>query len=279
MSDQQLARAVHEEAAAFRPDHTPPFERLLARKRSRDRRAAAAGALAVAGVVAAAALAVPALTGGQDRLPSFAGPTPAATEPATSPSPTGPRKLYVLQYADADAYQQHRPAVDECLALPWTDDARDSRNVPPVASVMVSGADENTAFVSCVAEIDGVTVAAETEYVWADAPWAVQEISPDRRSVTVRAHGIAAGCTGPGRATAKETPDGIRLRVQVDVPADPGTPCGASLPMVKVTVDLPRPLGQGETVLGECVPDEQTPEGKQCQQVRAFASLPPPSGD
>jgi hypothetical protein len=46
-----------------------------------------------------------------------------------------------------------------------------------------------------------------------------------------------------------------------------------------VTIELPRALRPDENVLGECVPDTGTVEGRYCQDVRTFASLPPPTGD
>jgi hypothetical protein len=289
-------RDLHDQLAAAarrrEPDRQPGFDSLVSGRRRRDRRrAAAASGLATVVLAAAAALAVPGLVGDRpapDALVPAASPNvpqpagPASPDPASDPGAStelaGPRELYVLRYADADAYQQNRPAVEDCLALPGAVDARQSSNVPPVASVMVTGGDENAAFQSCVAAIDGVTVELKMERVWEEAPWAVQQISQDRRTVTVRAYGIAAGCTGPGRGTAQETPDGIRLRVQVDVPADQNTTCAASLPMVEVTAELPRPLAQDEPLLGECVPDDQTVEGRQCQTVRSFVTLPPPGG-
>ncbi len=108
--------------------------------------------------------------------------------------------------------------------------------------------------------------------------WAVQNVSADRASVTARAYGIAGGCSGPGRGTVVETPDGLRVQIEIEVPADDGTPCFASLPMVPVTVGLPRPLQPGEQLRGECVPEDGTTEGQQCEIVRRFASLPPPTG-
>lgn len=110
------------------------------------------------------------------------------------------------------------------------------------------------------------------------AIWAVQSVSPDRASVTVRAYGIAGGCTGPGRGAASETSEGLRLDVEIEVPANDNEPCFASLPMVPVTVSLPRLLQPGEQVLGECVPNDGTPAGEKCETVRRFASAPPPTG-
>jgi len=107
------------------------------------------------------------------------------------------------------------------------------------------------------------------------APFAVKEVSGDRSAVTVVVAGIAGGCTGPARALVSETGDGLLVRAEVSVPDSDNVPCSASLPMRTVTVELPRPLRQGE-VLGECVPNDMTPEGRQCANTHAFAKLPPP---
>jgi hypothetical protein len=73
MSD--LHRAVEDEIDAFRPDRTPPFAGLLARRRARDRRRTATGAVALSVVAVAGIVFVPSiLSGGEDRLPSYANP-------------------------------------------------------------------------------------------------------------------------------------------------------------------------------------------------------------
>lgn len=82
MSD--LHRAVEDEIDAFRPDRTPPFAGLLARRRARDRRRTATGAAALSAVAVIGIVFVPsALSGGEDRLPSVAnpGPTQEAGDP------------------------------------------------------------------------------------------------------------------------------------------------------------------------------------------------------
>lgn len=105
------------------------------------------------------------------------------------------------------------------------------------------------------------------------APFAVKEIRRDRGAVTVVVAGIAGGCTGPARAEVAETGDGLVVRAEVSVP-DPGNvPCTASLPMRTVTVELPRLLRQDEHVLGECVPNDMTPSGRQCATTHAFREV------
>ncbi len=82
MSD--LHQAVEDEIDAFRPDRTPPFAGLLARRRARDRRRTATGAAALSAVAVIGIAFVPsALSGGEDRLPSVAqtGPTQEAGDP------------------------------------------------------------------------------------------------------------------------------------------------------------------------------------------------------
>jgi hypothetical protein len=62
-------------------------------------------------------------------------------------------------------------------------------------------------------------------------------------------------------------PEGLRLVVQVEVPLTPD-PCPARLEPLLVGVDLPRSLSAGEPVLGECVPDDATPDGQTCRELR-----------
>jgi hypothetical protein len=117
---------------------------------------------------------------------------------------------------------------------------------------------------------------AEPGRKFVPAPFAVKEVSGDRSEVTIVIAGIAGGCTGPERASVSETDDGVLVQAQVSVPDPDNVPCAASLPMRTVTVELPRPLRQDEEVRGECVPDDTTPEGRQCASTHAFATLPPP---
>jgi hypothetical protein len=117
---------------------------------------------------------------------------------------------------------------------------------------------------------------AETGRKFVPAPFAVKEVSGDRSEVTIVVAGIAGGCTGPARASVSETDDGLLVQSQVSVPDPDNVPCAASLPMRTVTVELPRPLRQDEEVRGECVPEDTTPEGRQCASTHAFATLPPP---
>jgi hypothetical protein len=80
MSD--LHRAVEDEIDAFRPDRTPPFGALMDRHRARNRRRYATGAAAVSAVAVAGIVFVPsALSGGADRLPSY-----ADSEPTQAPT-------------------------------------------------------------------------------------------------------------------------------------------------------------------------------------------------
>lgn len=82
MSD-PLDRAVDARIDAYRPDALPPFEAIEARKRGRDRRRTATGAAALSVVAVAGIVFVPSLlSGGQDRLPSFANPNPNSTQAA-----------------------------------------------------------------------------------------------------------------------------------------------------------------------------------------------------
>jgi hypothetical protein len=272
MSD--LRRAVAAETEAFAPKRVPPFEAVLAGKRARDRRVRAGAGTVVAAVAVVGAVVVPSLlSASQERLVP-----PAAPPPAAPPADADTRTAYVITYAAAAAYRAQETAVEQCLSLPGASGRFAQESLPPIVGVTVTGEQENRAFRDCIGAVDGVTIRSAVEREWADAPWAVQFVSADRTAVTVRVYGIAAGCTGPGRGTAEETPDGIRLNVQVEVPVDDNTPCAMSLPMIEVNVELPRPLRPGETVLGECVPDERTVEGRQCQDVRQFASLPAPGG-
>lgn len=107
-----------------------------------------------------------------------------------------------------------------------------------------------------------------------EAPFAVRTVSDDRMAVTVVVAGVV-GCSTPGEATATETERGVSVATTIKVPTT-DQPCAASLPMYPMTVELPRALRDDEQVLGECVPDESTPEGRQCSATHAFAKLPPP---
>jgi hypothetical protein len=274
MSD--LRRAVAAETEAFAPKRVPPFEAVLAGKRARDWRVRAGAGAVLAAVAVVGAVVVPSLlSASQERLVPPAAPPPAAPPPAAPPADAGTRTAYVMTYADGAAYRAQETAVEQCLLLPGAS-GRFQESLPPIVGVTVTGEQENRAFRDCIGAVDGVTIRSAVERRWADAPWAVQSVSEDRTSVTVRAYGLAAGCTGPGRGAAEETPDGIRLRVQVDIPADENRACAASVPMVPVTVELPRALRPGETVLGECIADDRTAEGRQCQDVRSFVSAPTP---
>jgi hypothetical protein len=76
MSD-DLDRAVDARIDAYRPDTLPPFEAIEGRKRSRDRRRTTTGAAALSVITVAGIVVVPSvLSGGQDRLPSYADPSP-----------------------------------------------------------------------------------------------------------------------------------------------------------------------------------------------------------
>ena len=87
MSD--LERAVTAETAAFRPDRTPPFEQVLARRRASDRRSRTAAGTGLLALAAVGAFVVPAtLREGQERLsPPAAAPTApdASAAPSTAP--------------------------------------------------------------------------------------------------------------------------------------------------------------------------------------------------
>jgi uncharacterized protein (DUF362 family) len=100
-------------------------------------------------------------------------------------------------------------------------------------------------------------------------------VGDDRRTLTVVVAGVL-GCSTPGGATATDTEGGIVVATTISAIATE-QPCPALLPMYPMTVELPRALRDGEQVLGECVPNETSPEGRQCASTHAFAKLPPPA--
>ncbi len=82
--------------------------------------------------------------------------------------------------------------------------------------------------------------------------WATRSVSADRRSVVVAVAG--GGCTGYGRHETVRERDRLRLSVWVEtlVPQDDSHTCAMSSIVQPVTVELPRPLGEDETLLGGC---------------------------
>jgi hypothetical protein len=119
------------------------------------------------------------------------------------------------------------------------------------------------------------SITAEAGRELIPAPFAVKTVSEDRRSVDIIAAG-AAGCSEPAYAHATETPNGLLVEAFISAPIEDDQPCPALLQNFPKTATFPRALAQGENVLGECVPDEATSEGRQCMNVQAFAKLPPP---
>ena len=177
---EQVLAAARDDLAAFRPDRTPPFAALQARKRRRDARrggpALAATALAVAGV----AVVPSALTGGASS-PSgrdtqvYAAPSPSgagvdgacdATVPdgACSDGGLAPNRFYIrydLQSADDDE-QFREPEIKECVALPGVTGTTTEESLPPKRTVEVQG-DRAQAFLACARAIPGVVVTADSE--------------------------------------------------------------------------------------------------------------------
>jgi hypothetical protein len=262
----ELRDAVAEDRDAFSPERIPPFQAVLARKRRQDRRSlanrTATGAVVVASVFAVAA----GLNGGDDRL-----------APTADARPDAPVR-YELLFADAAALDAHDDDLGACTALPGAVEQKLRGGSPLVRAVTVTGRAENEEFLRCARAVEGVAVRVQPPMRWVPGVWAVEEYGPDRASVTVRAYGPAGSCTGPGRGSASETAEGIAVAVEVAVPTD-DSPCGLSLPMPQVTIELPRPLQDGEAVSGECSPDLATDIGRQCERVRAFVAQGPPDGE
>ncbi|MCY7364955.1 MAG: hypothetical protein LH469_06560 [Frankiaceae bacterium] len=104
------------------------------------------------------------------------------------------------------------------------------------------------------------------------APFIVTNINGARDRVDVAALSEAGpSCTESSRASAAETPDGIRVEVFVTVPLDPSTECTANTLIVTQTVALPRPLVPDEQVQGECR------TGRLCDELRDTVANPIPS--
>jgi hypothetical protein len=139
-------RAVDAQIDAYRPDTTPPFEAIEARKRRRDRRRLAAAGAVVPAVVAVAVLAVvPQLDGGlSERLTPGAGVAAQGTTFAVRP-------LSV----QADAYEQ---ALDQCLRLPGVDGGPVADHRPAPYSLWAAG-DPVEPLRDCVGGVEGVDVA------------------------------------------------------------------------------------------------------------------------
>lgn len=209
----------------------------------------------------------------------------------TTGEAVGQPTRYAITFQDASTFSRHERAIQACMGLPGASRITADGFVAPDATVAVTGADENAAFRDCMSSLDGVilqerSLATAPPPPWPEtapppgrkytpAPFAVGTISPDRRSITVHVAGVAAGCTGQAYGRAVETPAGVEAQTVIDVPLDDSAGCRANLPVLAVTIPLPRPLAADETVLGQCEPNEATPEGRQCSAVSSFS---PPTG-
>lgn len=102
--------------------------------------------------------------------------------------------------------------------------------------------------------------------------WVTQSVSADRRSVAITVAG--GGCTSAGRHEVDQDRDGVRLLVWVEVlvPKDLEHGCGRDFAALAVSVDLPRPLGQDEGLLGGCDDPTSGADLSSCRALRAPTS-------
>lgn len=161
MSD--LDRAVQAELDAHRPEQIPAFSEIRARRRARNQRAYAVGAvalsvLAVAGVAAGSQL----LNGGSDGL----GPSGAAASPSTATSTdrglaqdTMQRVAarFSLWYSDPGQYDSAaRFHLQQCFDAPSTSAHAVLTGRQPAFGVVVTGREMMEAFRSCIDAVSNV---------------------------------------------------------------------------------------------------------------------------
>lgn len=210
----------------------------------------------------------------------FVGRLNAETAPE---QPAAESTRYTLLYDNEAAYDEQAQSVQACLDLAGVTDIHSEDRNPPLVSLAVDGAEQNAALRTCVSRLDGVLLSESPPrntlaLTWPEsgpppgrkyvpAPFAVETISPDRRSITVRVAGIAGGCTGQAYGRAVETAEGVKAEAVIDVPLDENVGCNLNLPTPSVTITLPRPLGADEIVLGQCESNEETPEGRTCSAI------------
>lgn len=143
MSD-DLHRAIQERGNAFRPDRTPPFQRLRDCKRRRDqRRAGAAVALSVAAVLGVAV------------VPSALGSGGSGTSDLADQAGASAEYAYTINWRDnTDAYSDavYEALTGRCLTLPGLGESAMSRSLPPGLSGRIKGADNADAFRKCAEE-------------------------------------------------------------------------------------------------------------------------------
>lgn len=142
MSD--LHAAVEAEIDAHRPGRVPPFDALVARRRSRDRRRKGAAATAVALSALGLAFLAAALRPGAGDGQLADGPPPAAA----------PRRFEVRLTLSASL--RDAQAVQPCLSLPGTSNLAEVLSDPASYQVTVTGTAETDRFRSCIDKIGSV---------------------------------------------------------------------------------------------------------------------------
>lgn len=206
---EQVLAAARDDLTAFRPDRTPPFSALQARKRRRDARrggtALAATALAVAGVAFVPAT----LTGG-------AGPAPGQVA-------TGPQDDRVLRYSvGIDGPEAASPAsaaaLDRCLSLPGlSSDGLQLDSDPPQYAGTVVGQARADDFAACVEAVPGrsatLTPVAQEQ---AEQPDDGPPVAWTGAQVCVQ--GDVSSCRDLGRDQARA----LYARLEATAPEPPG---------------------------------------------------------
>jgi hypothetical protein len=146
----ELSRVVQQDVDAFTPREVPPFGTVRQRRARVVRRRVAGGALLSVAALAAL-LAVPSLLGaGQDRLPSYAAPSPVAEVES---------RRYELRFHGGAAYRPQEADVQACLSMPGASDVGVGYSDPPVYGATFTGREQMRAFERCVAELPGAYVA------------------------------------------------------------------------------------------------------------------------
>lgn len=144
MSD--LHAAVEAEIDAHRPNRVPPFDGLLARRRSRDRRRAGAAVAAV--VLAALGLAF---------LPAALRPDGHDSQLADNHPPAATSRRFEVRLTTAAALPDAQ-AVTSCLALPGLSDLAERLSTPASYQVTVTGIAETAGFRGCIGKIDAAVL-------------------------------------------------------------------------------------------------------------------------
>ena len=116
-----------------------------------------------------------------------------------------------------------------------------------------------------------------------ETPFAVAPVGEDRSRIVLHAAGLAGSCTEDAAAQVQETATGLEVKVTVSVPAASadertagGTPklCSSNVPVIRLSVALPRPLAPAEEVEGSCEPSVGSREGELCRQMIESTLLP-----